>query len=220
MTPLPQTTIDRIEKEAEHVGRMLCSNQPFEAARIAYSRGAHAEATRASPLYEALKLAKQLLNAYAIRHKDTAQLLLGYTNEEAFTKLDNVLASCESGEEPVHQLPTEVIATQEWDEDGSNKTGWSAEGWRVDGVPITGYTLKDILESNKYGDPTKAIFVRDECEPVQGKEAKEFAEWITLNYSPDYNSISGIKQWKIPVTSGPFYSIHELFEKWQQSLKQ
>jgi len=149
---LPQTTIDRIEKEAEHAGRMLCSEWPFNAAKIAYSRGATAEATRALPLYEALKLSKQLLNAYAIRHKDTAQLLLGYTNEEAFAKIDTALASYDSGE------PVE--------------------------------------------------------EKEQGKEAKEFAEWLDIQRN------NGTDYYKDMAIWGKEDAFERMYTIWQQSLKQ
>lgn len=66
MNPLPQTTIDRIEREAVEKyppsGAAIVSMSMALTKRRNYIEGATTEATRALPLYEALKSARALLH--------------------------------------------------------------------------------------------------------------------------------------------------------------
>jgi hypothetical protein len=49
-----------------------------------------------------------------------------------------------------------IILTQEWYEDSEERTGWVSSGWDEP----DGYVLERVLDSDKYGHPIKAVFVR------------------------------------------------------------
>jgi hypothetical protein len=55
-----------------------------------------------------------------------------------------------------------IVAIQEWYEEFESKTGWASYGWtRRDGTPLHpelyDMEVEEILDSDKYGNPIKAI---------------------------------------------------------------
>lgn len=124
MRQLPQTKIDRIEQEAEAFSQQQRTIEHAQGADAGYIEGATTEATRALPLYEALKFAKQLLDAYDIRYENTSQLLVGYTNEEGFAKINAALASYDTGEAPEPGKEAKLTRERFIQLGGVNQGGW------------------------------------------------------------------------------------------------
>lgn len=47
-----------------------------------------------------------------------------------------------------------IVLTQDWYEDDEEKNGWFGYGWNEP----KGYELEEIIEFDKFSNPTKAIF--------------------------------------------------------------
>jgi len=58
------------------------------------------------------------------------------------------------------------IATQQWYETDTTKTGWDSHGWMFeDGEMTDGWELEDILHQDKFGNIWKATFVKSQANP-------------------------------------------------------
>lgn len=83
-----------IEQAAANHSRRACVNHVAfnrtaqEIDNIAFQAGAEWQKEQHK---EIITLMRQLISAYTFRLPDTKQLLVGYTNEQAFDKLNNML---------------------------------------------------------------------------------------------------------------------------------
>ena len=48
-----------------------------------------------------------------------------------------------------------ITLTQTWVEDEEDKNGWLGSGWNEP----DGYEIEDVIEQDKYGNDTEAIFI-------------------------------------------------------------
>jgi hypothetical protein len=271
---LPQITIDRIEKEADAFAEKKQDEitghyNTYHDLLAGYEAGATAEAIRALPLYEALRVVLPYLKAEG-------------TNGNHWVKVvEAVLASYESGE-PVEPEEPLLPFTDARNWNDREKTALVESTMRITsqtilnsmkmlgisnhmpcivideetGIPYEyslkriGYTEEPVQgKEARQKDPNpltrEALEIElwsmlgDECEKIllplketwldsvmvdidsycdgrEGKEAKEFAEWILKE---EFLLEDG-KWWRNAFSDGKWFTTEDIYQEWQQSLKQ
>lgn len=216
---LPQTTIDRIEKEADIFAEIKQAEitEPYNTyvdLYDGYETGAKAEATRALPLNEALRRAIGIIESEC----DDIELLTDL--KEVIVKYS--IASYESGEpvEPANARP----AGEEIFQKGLVLIECvnQLEGTYVHSGDFDNKMNLLYQRANELSAACVAYTIaKQSIEPVQGKEAKEFGRWMTINCCPYgdgdyYMKADGHK----PIEDVTAYNVDELYSIWQQSQKQ
>ena len=59
------------------------------------------------------------------------------------------------------KISPKIVLFQNWEEDHNEKTGWSTWGWEYESGHMfeeVGYELEEVLERDKYGNATRALF--------------------------------------------------------------